>query len=250
MTKRDRAAVLKRIERNIRRTGFHLYVVTGGEDPRFAYTIGLRESLGTELVLAGAAFYVLEEVALIVHSLRDQLAAGASAATTLGVDELGQFTLRQAHTTWTRALLLGAMDYYGTDDAPALQVVPDAEHWTVDVPDMAQAWSATAAPVWQWLHEPWPHPVPSSSHVATNLVALRGAPVTEVMRWEEDYWEAFAGPGPDVTEDQSRFVPLATLLAADASMIRVVSLPIGRGLWRDEGGEWQVWTRAASSSDT
>jgi hypothetical protein len=98
--------------------------------------------------------------------------------------------------------MLGAFDYYQKRDIPALQIVPDQAHWTVDVPDMSMPCSATTEPVWQWLHEPWTYPVPKHSTAATNLAALRGERITEVMRWEEDEWEIFAGEGPDVREDE------------------------------------------------
>jgi len=71
---------------------------------------------------------------------------------------------------------------------------------------------------------------------------LRGERVTEAARWESDQWELFAGPGPDVTPDQVRMVPLATLLAIDATLQPVVQLDVGRALWRDDqGGDWQAW---------
>jgi hypothetical protein len=54
----DRAKALDLIKRNIEKSGFHIYLVAGGgRTPRFVYTIGLRESLGAELVLAGALYY-------------------------------------------------------------------------------------------------------------------------------------------------------------------------------------------------
>jgi hypothetical protein len=53
-----RAKALEQIKHNIEKSGFHVYIVMGaGPTPRFAYTIGLRESLGAELVLAGGLYY-------------------------------------------------------------------------------------------------------------------------------------------------------------------------------------------------
>lgn len=72
-----------------------------------------------------------------------------------------------------------------------------------------------------------------SSTAATDLAALRGDRVTEAARWEEGYWELTAGEGPNVPEDEVRIVPLGTLLAADPSLMPVVSLPVGGGLIRD-----------------
>ena len=65
---------------------------------------------------------------------------------------------------------------------------------------MSQTWSPQSEPVWGWLAEDWNYPVPEKSIAATNLDALRGKPITEVMRWEEEEWEMFAGAGPDITD--------------------------------------------------
>ncbi|HEV2960515.1 MAG TPA: hypothetical protein VG649_01720, partial [Candidatus Angelobacter sp.] len=67
----------------------------------------------------------------------------------------------------------------------------------------------------------------------------------EVMRWEEDDWEIFAGDGPDVPKHELRVAPLGTLVAADESLVPVVHLAIGEGLWRDAdpGSEWHAWRK-------
>jgi hypothetical protein len=39
----ERAKALRLIRRNIDEHGFHIYVVSGGPLPRYAYTIGLRD---------------------------------------------------------------------------------------------------------------------------------------------------------------------------------------------------------------
>lgn len=250
-----RKKALEQIKRNIEKDGFHVYIVMGGCTPRFAYTIGLRESLGAELVLAGGLYYEdNDDVMEILHSLRKQLAKGVKGKlgptwqSEFAVRKLGSFTLRMAHASWTRALLLGALDYYSIKDVEAYQIVPEEKHRTLDVPNMAKEWSATGEPVWQWLHEDWTHPVPRESEVMTNLDALRGAPITEACRWEDEYWEMFAGPGPDVSEDEARLVPLGCLLAADPSLAPIVNLKNGDGLYRDgEGGEWIRWEPKAKS---
>jgi hypothetical protein len=61
----DRHSALDEIRRNIAESGFHIYVVTGSGKPHYGYTIGLRESLGAELILAGAYFYELDEAGKI-----------------------------------------------------------------------------------------------------------------------------------------------------------------------------------------
>jgi hypothetical protein len=114
-------------------------------------------------------------------------------------------------------------------------------HMTIDVPDMAIPWSPQSAPLWQWLKEPWAFSVPSDSEAVTDLDALRGFAVTEACRWEENYWELFAGAGPDVPEEEKRVVGLGMLLAADPSLAPVLGLKIGDGIWREGDLEWHPW---------
>src|SRR6516165_1851245 len=149
---------LDRIRENIARTGQHVYVISGGETPRFAYTIGLSESVGVELILAGAVFYMKDEVLQIIEAIASELKT-AHERRTFEVTGLGSFSLRQVHATWAAEFILGAFDYYQKRDIEALQIVPDEVHWTLDVPDMTAPWSATEEPVWRWLREPWTFPV-------------------------------------------------------------------------------------------
>jgi hypothetical protein len=244
MKEAQQKQVLDRIRENIARSGQHVYVVSGGETPRFAYTIGVSESVAVELILAGAIFYMKDEVVRIINDIAVQLKAQRERKV-FEVAELGSFTLRKVHGTWATEFMLGAFDYYQKRDIPAPQIVPDKAHWTIDVPDMSAPWSATKEPVWRWLHEPWTYPVPKDATAATNLAALRGQRITEVTRWEEDEWEMFAGAGPDVTEEEMRVVALGTLVAADKSLDPVVHLAMGEGLWRDPdpGSEWHPWRK-------
>lgn len=232
------------IRANIARSGHHIYVVSGGSTPRFAYTIGISESIGVELILAGAIFYMFDEVGTVINDIAGHLKAQADRRV-FEVNGLGSFTLRKVHNSWATEFMLGAFDYYQKRDIPALQIVPDKAHWTIDVPDMSAPWNVIAEPVWQWLHEPWTFPVPEDSTAATNLAALRGDQITEVTRWEEDEWEMFAGSGPDVLKDDMRVVSLGTLIAADKSLVPVMNLAIEEGLWRDPDpdSEWHPWRK-------
>jgi hypothetical protein len=247
-TQRERA--LNEIQENIARYGHHIYVVTGEQEPRFAYTIGVSASLGFELILGGAIFYMLDDVVRIINDIVAKLKSQECSKTSkFEIAELGSFSLREAHPSWVRTLALGALDFYQVSDITACQIVPDAAHWTIDVPNLTEPWSAITAPVWKWLHEPWTYPVPSKSTAATNLGALRGERITEAMRWEEDYWELFAGAGPDISKDDMRVVPLGTLVATDTSLERVLSLPIGEGFWRDGVSGWHPWQKRGRVAD-
>ena len=75
----------------------------------------------------------------------------------------------------------------------------------------------------------------------TNLEALKGAAVTEAMRWEVDQWELFSGAGPDVKKEDTRVVPLSTLVLYDSTLDLVMKLEEGKGLWRNEDMMWNKW---------
>ena len=239
----------EQIRENISRTGHHIYVVSGAPTPRFAYSIGLSEAIGVELVFGGAVLYFSEEVTKIVNDLAARLKAERDRRR-FEIVGYGSFTLRKVHSTWAKELMLGAFDYYKKRDIPALQIVPDKSHWTIDVPDMSVLWSAATEPVWRWLSEAWTYPVPQDSTAATNLAALRGDRVTEVMRWDEDEWETFAEAGPDVAKEDMRVVPLGTLIASDKSLEPAVHLRIGEGLWRDPdpNAQWDSWRKRENAS--
>jgi hypothetical protein len=235
------------IRENIARNGHHIYVVSGGATPRFAYTIGVSESVGVELILAGAIFYMKDDVLKIINDVATQSKAQHDREV-FKVIGLGSFTLRKVHVSWATEFMLGALDYYQVKEIPALQIVPDQDHWTIDVPNMSVPWSASQEPVWRWLRESWTYPVPQDSTAVTDLAALRGDRITEACRWEEDEWELFAGAGPDVAKDEMRVVALGTLLAVDPSLDPVVNLAIGTGLWRDDVSEWHPWERRGPST--
>jgi hypothetical protein len=247
ISKEQRKRALDNIRENIARSGQHIYMVMGETTPRFAYTIGVSESAGVELILAGAIFYMRDDVEKIILKTVAHLNASRDRQL-VEVAGLGSFTLREVDSSWAKELMLGVFDYYQKKDIPALQIVPDQDHRTIDVPNMSVPWSASQEPVWKWLREPWTYPVRQDSTAITDLAALRGERITEACRWEGDEWELFAGAGPDVARDEMRMVALGTLLAVDPSLEPVVSLEIGTGLWRDEASEWHPWERRGPST--
>ncbi len=235
--------MLESIRANIAKYGHHIYLVSGGPSPRYAYTIGLSPTIGAELTLAGAAVYSADDVKRIINDMAAKLKTKAgSAQSSFEVKSLGSFTLRKADPSWASTLMLGALDFYGKKEIEALQIVPDQEHWSIDIANMVRPWSPTTDPVWQWLHAPWRYPVSPQSVAVTNLGALRGERITEAARWEPSEWELFAGAGPDVPREEVRMVPLGTLLAVDESLDAVTSLDVGHALWRDATElEWHPW---------
>lgn len=242
ISKVDSLDALERIRQNIAKYGFHTYIVTGGGDPHYAYTIGLKQSLGFEMIMAGAYFYRMDEVPLLIQELVSALPPHVDLKSfTVELGARGIFSFREVRTSWSKSLMLGATDFYREDDIPAFQICPDKDHLTLDVPDMAQDWNATSFPGWQWLHDIWPFPIPVRSVAITNLGALRGERITEVMRWEDDEWEIFAGAGPEIQPEERRVVPLGILLSIDKSILPAVNLLVGTGFWRDDVSDWQQW---------
>lgn len=212
--------------------------------PRFAYTIGLSSSLGAELLLCGGAYYSSRQVGEILNRVAQELRSlGGNGISAVRVDDLGSFSLGRVDNSWTRHLLLGAFDFLGTQTIEARQVKPDAEHWTLDVPDTSKPWDQELEPVWASLAGAWDFSVSPSAMAVTNLAALRGERVTEAARWEDGQWELFAGPGPEVQQQDMRVVPLGTLLGHDRTLLPVTKLQVGAALWRKADSlDWQPWT--------
>ena len=95
---------------------------------------------------------------------------------------------------------------------------------------------------WRWLEAKWPYAVPAGSVVVTNLRALKGEHVSEAARWEHDQWEMFSGSSDDVTDEQIRVVPLATLVGADSTLVPALALEVGKGIRRSTPrGMWKPW---------
>lgn len=231
------------ISNNINKFGWHIYVVQQDVCPRYLYTIGLSKEVGFEIVLAGAILYDFDQSLKIVNYISNELFTHKiSKDSLINIDGLGHFTLRECHNSWTKRMLIGAIDYYKKDSLTSVQILPSIENVTIDVPDLSRDWSPLSQPVWCCFEESWELPIPSYSTATTNLRALRGEKVTEASRWEEDEWELFAGSGPDTREEDMRVVPLASLIAVDTSLQAVVSLKIGESIWREDGeSEWHVW---------
>jgi hypothetical protein len=210
--------------------------------PRFAYTVGLSESGNAEIVLPGAAFLTVEEVkraidAGVAAARQGGLVSGAG----VDVAGLGSFRLGAVDSSWTAEMLLGAVDFYGSDVVTAVQLVPESEQRTIDVPDMSRPWDADREPVWRWLVDPWSLPFSPASNAATDPDALLGRPITEAARWEDEYWEMFSG-GTVAAED-ARIVPLATLVGFDPSLEPAGRLEVGRAIRRMPHGDWESWHR-------
>lgn len=244
MTDSSKEAAMGLIKSNIEKSGWHIYVVSGNSPlPRFAYTIGVSEKIGVEVIFAGALFFSLSEVVEIINKVSFHLVSNRRLdGADVFFDSLGSFSIRRVHPSWSSQLMIGGADYYKNDALCAVQIVPDNKHWTLDIPNLEMPWNSKEEPVWQWLREPWTYDVPSESTAVTNLAALRGSRITEAARWEDSQWELFSGCGPEVSKEEIRVVSLGTLLALDRTLEAVTRLDVGRALWRDfDYEDWQKW---------
>jgi hypothetical protein len=103
--------------------------------------------------------------------------------------------------------------------------------------------------VWRWLHQPWGFDISEDSMVVTNHRAMRGEPVTDGLRRDEDTWELFVDADPDLPQEDVFVVPLSTLLAFDSTLEPFIKLPTGSGLRRQAGGAIGAWSSRPASQD-
>lgn len=228
------------IKDNIRKSGHHITFVTNGAEPRYAYTIGVNEKFGFELVFAGGIYYMQNEVIEIINTIVNQMEL-LDKSDFYRLESYGLFKLSEVHHSWNKLMMIGFFDYYKLNSVQTFQIIPDSEHFTLDVPDMSKEFVESLEPVWKWLSKKWDYLVPEDSKVITNIDSLRGEKITEVMRWDDE-WEAFAGSGPEVDKKDIRIVSAGTILGIDSSLEPILNLKIGKGIWRDSTElKWHNW---------
>ena len=233
----------KLIQSNIDQYEYHVTVVRGALQPRYAYTIGLIGLFNFELIFAGGIYYLKDDLLQIFNEIVKELKReDYSHDKEVKVGSLGTFSLLCVNPSWSKLMLLGVFDYYKTSDVRAFQIIPDSNHYTLDIPNMSKEWNVSSEPVWQWLVRKWDYGVPENSTVVTNINALLGEAVTEVMRCEDNEWEMFAGAGPEVQKKDMRVVSLGTILGIDRTLLPAINLEIGKGLWRESAdSDWNNW---------
>jgi len=231
------------IQSHIEKYGYHITIVSSRAEPRYAYTIGLRNVFHFELIFAGGINYLKDDLSLIFDTIIEELKNGKTITDVkFNISALGVFTLAKVDVSWSNLMMLGVLDFYKIDNVNAFQIVPDADHYTLDIPDMTKELNVSLEPVWQWLIREWDYPVPENSTVITNIDALQGKAITELTRWENDEWEMFAGAGPDMIKEELRVVSLGTILGIDETLVPAIYLNVGEGLWRESAGStWNNW---------
>lgn len=226
------------IKRNIHKHGYHITLVNGGQNPDFSYSIGVSEKFGFELVIAGG-FNSIKENERIFKTIYQMLESGSTVDSQFSVSDNDAFYLGLVDSSWCEKLMLGVYDYYKTYFIKAYQIIPIEK--TLDTPVMSAVFSPDDS-IWKWLDMDWNIDVPKNSYVITDIDALHGKTITEVVRWEDRVWEMFSGPGPDVEQKDIRIVPLGTILGIDATLQPILNLKVEEGLWRDnKDSSWQDW---------
>ncbi|SHN34370.1 DUF4262 domain-containing protein [Chitinophaga sp. CF418] len=239
----EKKQFLESIKSHIDNSGFHITLVSAATTPRWAYTIGLKEKYNMELVFAGGIFYMARDVNSILHQVVGEIVKrDGNYFESIDLEDLGVFSIRHVDHSWARRLMLGVYDYYKIEKVNAFQIVPDEDHFTLDVPDMTKSFDTTMEPVWQWFEKDWDLDIPEKSTVTTNIEVLMGTPITEIVRWEDDYWEMFSEVGPDGPNEWKRVVSIGTIIAIDPSVTPALNLPLEKGFLRDsKDDDWRDW---------
>lgn len=233
----EREEFLKIIRNNIEKNNFHITLVKNGQHPEYSYSIGLLEKIGFELILAGG-FVSEEDNELVFNEIYEKLEIDKRIKN-FNISNNKKFSLNVVDYTWSKKLMLGVYDYYNLSNMKVFQIIP--ENKTLDVPDMSNEWNNQDS-IWKWIDLDWNLNAPFNSFVITDIYAMKGDLITELTRWEENEWEMFSMPGPDLDKDEIIIVPLGTILGIDKSLINCLDLKIGEGLWRESKEEgWNNW---------
>jgi len=235
----EKEGFLALIRSNINEYRFHFTIVQQAVEPRYAYTIGCYGVFGFEMILAGGIFYLRDDLSVIFKRLFDFFKNGGSVQGEMDIENLGTFKFRLIDDSWKEAMSLGAIEQFEGKIVDIYQILPDVNHFTLDIPNMSEMWTVND-PIWKWLKIKWSYGTPDDSLVTTNLDALLGKPVTEVIRWEADDWEMFAGKGR--TKKEIRVVPLGLMIGIDPTLLPSIDLEIEEGIRRESRKTaWQKW---------
>ncbi|TDO68859.1 uncharacterized protein DUF4262 [Flavobacterium chryseum] len=232
------------INSHIKNFGYHVTTVAGKSAlPRYSYSIGLEYTLGFELVFAGGEIFKLKEVTEIMKNIIEQLKINSDwTKMNFKSDDLKSYTLSKVNESWISLMLDGIEDYYKGKKIIVLQIVPDQNNKTLDVPDMSIEFNAEKNKIWQWLVNEWTYPIAEGTLVFTNSEALFGKRITELMRWEEDEWEMFTDNSDEIDKANIKAVPFGILLGIDSTLKEAINVKEGKGLWReDDSLEWNPW---------
>ncbi len=230
------------ISEHIENYGYHLTIVAGNSPlPRYCYSIGLLEKFGFEIAFVGGVLYRSDEIKDIIDKIIEQIKLDHSLSNfNLGI--LGNFKLQLIDKSWSKVMFDGIYDFYKSSNIKAYQIMPDEKHKTLEVPNMSLKFESKKQPIWQWLTGNWSYPIKQDSIVFTDIDALFGKKILEIMRWEEQEWEMFTSDGTEIPTDQKRAVSFGTILGIDNTIMPAMNLKLEKGLWRNEDKqEWNDW---------
>ncbi|CAM3163338.1 hypothetical protein DRF59_11290 [Chryseobacterium flavum] len=230
------------IGEHIRNYGYHLTIVAGKSPlPRYCYSIGLLEKFGFELAFAGGDIYKADEIKEIIDKIIEQIKID-QLLINFSLGELGNFKLQLIDESWSTIMFDGIYDFYKSSKIKVYQIMPDEKHKTLEVPNMSLKFDAKNEPIWKWLTENWIYPISQDSIVFTDVDALFGKKILEIMRWEELEWEMFTSDGTEIPTDKKRVVSFGTILGIDNTIAPAMNLNLEKGLFRDEEElEWNDW---------
>lgn len=231
---------LELIKKNISKYGYHVTLVNGGQHPHYAYTIGLYKKYGFELVIAGG-YISTGSYERTFDLILKGLNSGLSLDSIYESESIGEtLKLLEVHSSWKKKMILGVYDYYNNNNVKAFQVIPNSER-LLDTPNMNKPWNEDDS-VWNWLDKEWNENVPKNAYSITNIEFLKGEAITEVMRWEDEYWEMFVGDSTNIPDEDVRILPIGAMIGIDESLKTTINLKNGNGLWREsKESEWQAW---------
>lgn len=241
---KNKIEFLELIKSNINKSSFHINVVEQYKTPRYAYTVGNFEKLNAEFIIAGNENYLYNEILEIFNSIIPMISEVKKLDDIYPIPKFGMFRLKEVDKSWKQKMMLGVYDYYKVEDFKAYQIIADPAHFTLDIPDMSIKWDSNREPIWKWLDDniEWNLEIPEKSTAVTEVKVLYGAKITEVMRWEEDDWQAFTQDSENIRQEDMRVVPISTLIGIDKTLLPITKLNIGKGVWRGEDHEnWTDW---------
>ena len=142
----------EKIKSNIEQYGHHNTIVHSGTVPRFAYTIGLKKHFEIELIFAGGIYFMQDEIMKIINGIAVHVKQ-FGLIDNVAVSSFGLFKLSRVHQSWSKLTALGCFDFYNTNEIQLYQIIPDTEHFTLDIPNMSLEWNSISQPIWKWLSE-------------------------------------------------------------------------------------------------
>ena len=233
-------SVRERVFRNVEQQGWHYHRVLAGPDPSYSYSIGFEKSFGSpEVVMAGTIYFFPDSLRKAFRELADRLRSGLTidAGVSLVLEPLGEVTFGDVHPSWSERLLLGDLDFYAGLNFRALQLLQAPDRRAIDTPDMSKPFDPSAELPWRWLVEEWPHQIPESTRVFTDLDALRGQVVTMISHDapepESTDWQALSlSTAP--SDEVARIAPFGTLLAVDPTIGQVLDMPANHWATRED----------------